>query len=140
MYSGVPQGTVLGPLLFLAYINDLPDCVTSTPRLFADDSALYRVIDSADDAKSLQADLDRLQLWEAKWSMEFNPDKCEVIRITNKRRIIDATYSIHGKDLNRVDVVKYLGVNLHEKLQWKPHINMVTRKANSTRAFLQRNL
>ena len=86
--SGVPQGTVLGPLLFLVYINDLPECVTSTPRLFADDSALYRVIDSTEDAKALQDDLDRLQAWEAKWSMEFNPDKCEVIRITNKRRVI----------------------------------------------------
>ena len=138
--SGVPQGTVLGPLLFLAYINDLPDCVTSTARLFADDSALYRVIDSAADAQSLQGDLDRLQLWEAKWSMEFNPDKCEVIRITNKHRVINATYAIHGKVLNRVDVVKYLGVNIHAKLNWSVHVNTVVKRANSTRAFLQRNL
>ena len=138
--SGVPQGTVLGPLLFLVYINDLPDCVNATARLFADDSALYRVIDSVEDAQSLQQDLDRLQLWEAKWSMEFNPDKCEVIRVTNKRQAIDTTYYIHDKALNRVDEVKYLGVKLHEKLQWKPHVNMITKKANSTRAFLQRNL
>ena len=72
--------------------------------------------------------------------MEFNPDKCEVIRITNRRRVTEATYYIHGKSLNRVDAVKYLGVNLHEKLSWRPHVDMITRKANSTRAFLQRNL
>ena len=72
--------------------------------------------------------------------MEFNPDKCEVIRFTNKRRPIDATYSIHGKPLARVDEAKYLGVRLHHKLQWKPHVEAISKKANSTRAFLQRNL
>ena len=138
--SGVPQGTVLGPLLFLAYINDLPDGLGATPRLFADDCILYRIIDSVSDATSLQQDLDHLQLWEARWSMEFNPDKCEVLRVTNKRRPILATYNIHGRSLNQVDTAKYLGVKLHSKLQWKPHIDMISKKANSTRAFLQRNL
>ena len=82
--SGVPQGTVLGPLLFLVYINDMPDCVSSTPRLFADDCLLYRVVRSVADAAKLQQDLDQLQEWESTWLMEFNPDKCEVLRITKK--------------------------------------------------------
>ena len=82
--SGVPQGTVLGPLLFLVYINDLPNRVSSTVRLFADDCLLYRRIHDTQDTKTLQADLDRLQEWEADWLMEFNPTKCEVITISKK--------------------------------------------------------
>ena len=86
--SGVPQGTVLGPLLFLVYINDLPSKVQSTARLFADDCLLYRTIKSNQDSDILQQDLDNLQKWESDWLMHFNPD-CEVIRITNNRRTIN---------------------------------------------------
>ena len=81
--SGVPQGTVLGPLLFLIYINDLPSRVSSTAQLFADDCLLYGVISNKEDAASLQEDLDHLQEWERDWQMNFNPNKCEHIRITN---------------------------------------------------------
>ena len=80
---GVPQGTVLGPLLFLAYINDMPECVKSDIKLFADDSLLYRRIRNDADCHQLQEDLDKLQEWEQRWQMGFNADKCEVIRITN---------------------------------------------------------
>ena len=74
---GVPQGTVLGPLLFLVYITDLPSRVSSTVRMFADDCLLYREIHDRNDSKVLQDDLDRLQDWEQDWLMEFNPAKCE---------------------------------------------------------------
>ena len=94
--SGVPQGTVLGPLLFLVFINDMPDSVTSNIRLFADDALLYRSIKTNNDAEALQKDLDDLQSWEKLWQMYFNPDKCEVLRITNKRKIVNAEYSIHN--------------------------------------------
>jgi hypothetical protein len=138
--SGVPQGTVLGPLLFLVYINDLPDCVTATTRLFADDSLVYRTIKTPDDCRKLQEDLDRLQEWENKWQMSFNPDKCEVLTITNKRKPIQAAYNIHGVQLKLVETAKYLGLNINCHLSWNLHIDKITKKANSTRAFLQRNL
>ena len=138
--SGVPQGTVLGPLLFLAYINDMPEKVRSTIGLFADDGYIYRVIQHQQDSIELQKDLDALVEWEKAWSMEFHPDKCKVLRITNKRKIIDSKYIMHGTQLEVVDQEKYLGVILHKKLSWKPHINKITAKANQTRQFLQRNL
>jgi len=87
--SGVPQGTVLGPLLFLAYINDLPLAASSFAKLFADDCLLYRRINTTQDTIILQSDLNNLQKWEARWQMMFNTDKCEVLRITlNKKNVI----------------------------------------------------
>ena len=123
---GVPQGTVLGPILFLCYINDLLDQVSSTARLIADD-----------------------------WLMEFNPDKCDIIRITNRRKKkVVSCYSIHVKVLKEVTGAKYLGVTIDRKLTWIDHIAVtidrkltwidhianITKKANNTRAFLQRNI
>ena len=69
--------TVLGPLLFLVYINDLPLVVNSQIRLFADDALIYRKVENIHDARQLQHDLDNLVNWEQHWSMEFNPDKCK---------------------------------------------------------------
>lgn len=139
--SGVPQGSVLGPLLFLIYINDLPKRPTSsTTRLFADDSLLYRRISSSEDTKLLQEDLNSLVEWEDQWAMNFNAPKCKILRITNKRKPITASYTIHGQELELVDAAKYLGVYLDSKLSFNTHVDAVTKKANSTRAFLSRNL
>ena len=135
--SGVPQGSVLAPILFLCYINDLPNQVSSTVRLFADDCLLYRNINTTHDAETLQEDIDKLQTWEADWLMKFNPDKCEIIR--RKKKIV-TNYSIHEHQLKEVKGAKYLGVTIDRTPSWNEHINNVTKKANNTRAFLQRNI
>ena len=92
--SGVPQGSVLGPILFLLFINDLPDCVKSKVRLFADDCIVYNQIDSTKDAQTLQEDLVCLAGWEKRWGMDFHPEKCSIIRINRKRTYIDYDYHL----------------------------------------------
>jgi hypothetical protein len=83
--SGVPQGTVLGPFLFLCHINDLPLCVRSQVRLFADDCLLYRSVKTQQDQQQLQTDLHSLERWATKWGMRFNATKCYIMSIHRSR-------------------------------------------------------
>ena len=84
--SGVPQGSVLGPILFLTFINDMPECVSSKVRLFADDSIIYKEITTDSDGRDLQNDLEALEMWEKTWGMSFNPSKCHIIHISRKKK------------------------------------------------------
>ena len=84
--SGVPQGTVLGPILFIIFINDIVKCVDSQIRLFADDCVCYRVIRNISDCLALQKDIDRLGKWARDWGMRFQPSKCNMIRFSKKTR------------------------------------------------------
>ena len=90
-------------------------------------------------AQALQDDLDALQQWEKDSLMSFNPDKCEVIRITKNRKPIDANYTIHGKELGHTKNAKYLGVLISDTLSWNAHVDIDTKKANNTTAFLRKN-
>ena len=137
--SGVPQSTVLGPLLLLAFINDLPDVTKhSDARLFADDCLLYRHISSIQDSALLQQDLSALDKWETTLQMQFHLQKCTVIRINpNRRRLISTSYQIHGHTLEMMDSSKYLGVTISEDLNWRKHIDGTVNKANKTLGFFQ---
>ena len=138
--SGVPQGSVLGPCLFLYYINDIAEQLTSTTRLFADDTMIYMAVKGESDADLLQRDLDRLSEWEDKWMMEFHPGKCEVISITRKRNPQIHGYTIHGHQLRHVSCVKYLGLTVSADLRWNRHVDKVVAKSSNTLNFLRRNL
>ena len=85
--SGVPKWTVLGPLLFSMYINDISTGIDSEIRLFADDCVCYCEIRDTDDSLKLQKDIDRLGCWVRKWGMRFQPVKCNIMQITRKRKI-----------------------------------------------------
>ena len=96
--SGVHQGTVLGPLLFLTNINDLPGCVASSKtKLFADDSLLFRVVYSQQDADYLQIYLTALEKWEREWQMSFHPEKCTRIRMhATKKSVFNTTFTLYN--------------------------------------------
>lgn len=138
--SGVPQGSVLGPCLFLIYINDMPNTLASKTRLFADDTIVYFTINSQTDCSTLQSDLNKLQKWEDEWLMSFNPDKCEIIHISRKKKPIKFEYTLHNKILKSADKVKYLGLTITKDLTWNNHINNITNKANNTLRFVKRNI
>ena len=105
--SGVPQGSVLGPLLFLIFINDLPVAVTSKTRLFADDCILYRQIYNHDDSITLQQDLDNLAAWEKMWGMQFHPEKCISLSVTRSQKPFHTSYTLES-----ATTAKYLHNNL----------------------------
>ena len=140
--SGVPQGTVLGPLLFLLYINDMPESLDPDTRcrLFADDSLLYRVIKCIKDQIQLQKDLLSLELWAANWGMKFNASKCHIMSIHRSKTSLSYTYQLDGTFLSYVTQEKYLGVLISSDLSWAPHISNIATKASQKLGFLKRNL
>ena len=120
VHSGVPQGTVLGPLLFLVHINDLPDRVRSSiVRLFADDCLLYRTISSLRDHVLLQEDLRQLEAWASDWGMHFNASKCYILSINNKSSYY---YQLNNTILQNIDNNPYLGLLISKDLKiGEPH-------------------
>ena len=138
--SGVPQGSILGPLLFLLFINDLPNRVTSNIRLYADDITIYRTIYSNEDILQLQKDLDNLSKWASDWFMTFNVSKCEHLVITKMHSPISSEYKISGCNINKVTSAKYLGVTINHDLSWGNNIGIISCKTSAVFGFLQRNL
>ena len=138
--SGVPQGSVLGPALFLLYINDINDHIKSKIKLFADDSIVYREIWSPEDHNILQQDLDTLAEWSKTWLMHFNVKKCASLSITRKRNPKIFQYFLMGEFLNRVQKHDYLGVTIAHDLRWNDHCSKVINKASRTLGLLRRTL
>ena len=99
-------------------------------------SALSRDINTKQDKEALQNDLDELQAWERRWHMEFNPEKCQAMRVTLRRNTGNPTYSIHGQELEVVTKAKYLGLTISKNLSWSEHIAATTKKAETARSFL----
>ena len=135
--SGVLQGSVIGPLLFLIYINDLPNGIRSFISLFADDVKMITKCSTADIA---QADLDMLNEWERKWLLTFNTkdEKCKVLHIGPKNPNND--YVIGGSKLPTIETEKDLGLHMHSSLNWAIHMQKAINKANSVIGWIARNV
>ena len=138
--SGVPQGTVLGPLLFLLYLNDLPDNIQSEMRLFADDCVVYREIKSAEDIGKLQQDMDTLAQWQdSRWQMHFNSAKCFVVKFSHSKTPTTHTYKLGNDTQAETDSHTYLGVQLSKGLRWNNHIAHITSKAKKVLGMVRKN-
>lgn len=137
----MPQGTVLGPLLFLIFINDIANNVTSSIRLFADDCLVYRETSKKEECELLQKDLDELVSWSKTWGMAFNVKKCNIVSITNvKKNRQRHSYEMDGQPIKTIDNTPYLGVNINNKLQWQQHIDNISSAANRMLGFLSRTM
>ena len=127
--SGVPQGSVLAPILFLLYINDMPEGVKSYMNLFADDAKMLRHIKDEGDCEILQEDLNKIWRWSKKWQMEFNVDKSQVMEMGSGRRRPTWTYIVEeGKELRKVQREKDLGVTVQSDIQSESHIDRIYRE------------
>ena len=138
--SGVPQDSILGPLLFILYINDLPSAVLSPMKIFADDVAMYCPIRSTADCDAFQRDLDLIASWCSKWQMRLNVSKCDLLCISNKRLPSKPSYYINNHNLKWVSSVKYLGVFVDNKLLWNHQISHVSAKATKVLNLLWRHM
>lgn len=134
--SGVPQGSVLGPTLFLIYINDLEDGILNSLLKFADDTKLFGIIQSVADCASLQGDLNALSEWSDVWQMRFNAAKCKVIRFGTSS--VDEKYILGGVELEQVQKERDLGVTVHQTLMVSEHCAAITKSANSILGMIGR--
>ena len=134
---GIPQGTILGPLLFLLYINDLPNCLSnSQPRMYADDTHLtYADNDICSIEASLNQDLSNINRWLIANKLTLNMTKTEFMLIGSRQKLNSLSafpaLEINGTQLNRVNFTKSLGVLIDENLTWSNHINAITKKISS---------
>ncbi|XP_072014972.1 uncharacterized protein [Amphiura filiformis] len=134
--SGVPQGSVLGPLLFILYINDLPQHVNSSIQMFADDTKIFTAVDTPESADKLQSDIDKLQIWSAKWLLRFNAGKCKTMHFGNANPEVD--YIMDGVTLEAIQEEKDLGVYLTSDCKSSVQCTKAAQKAMNCLRVIKR--
>ena len=138
--SGIPQGSVLGPLLFILYINDLPDTIQSNILLFADDTKIFNKVSSFEDAAKLQNDIHALNEWSDKWLLRFNTDKCHVLTLGKFDNIMYThRYTLYDDELDHVFEEKDLGVIFDMEMTFAEHIAAKVKKANGIMGLIRRS-
>lgn len=136
--SGVPQGSVLGPLLFLIFINDLDLNINSSVFKFADDTKIIGTVKDSTDSERLQADVDTLYQWAGTWQMKFNISKCKVMHLG--RRNASLQYCMNGQSLEEVTSYRDLGVIMSSHLKVNEHCQEAYRKANRMLGLVKRTM
>ena len=137
--SGVPQGTVLGPLLFVLYINDILDNTKSHGFMFADDTKLFRQVTSKEDALVLQSDINLLDEWSKKWLLSFNKSKCHVLTLGKLDDMYAHRYTVADYETEHVFQEKDLGVTVDSALSFEEHISKKVKTANSIVGLIRRS-
>ena len=136
--SGIPQGSVLGPLLFLTFVNDIDSNIRSILFKFADNTKVFAKVNSAADRQQLQDVLNKLCDWVETWQMEFNVTKCVTMHIghgNNKFR-----YSMQDRELDKVATTKDLGVRISDDLKSANHCYESHQKANRMLGLVKRTI
>ena len=133
--AGVPQGSILGPLMFLIYINDLPNGLQSNPKLLADDTSLFATVkDITTSTVSLNSDLTKIPEWAVQWKMNFNPDFCKQAQelLFSRKKSSKPCPSLYFNDnpVHQVQLHKHLGLFLDQKLSFDEHIQCILTKAH----------
>ena len=129
--AGVPQGSVLGPLFFLIYVNDIADHLLSITRIFADDTSLaFTASNVADIEGILNHDLRVISDWSNQWLVDFNPNKTEAILFTLKKNVPFPSLYFNDTYVNFVDHHKHLGLTLSSDCKWHEHIQNILRSAS----------
>ena len=136
--SGVPQGSVLGPILFLIYINDLDDSITSNVLKFADDTKLFRKVNTDGDKQHLQNDLDRLVKWSEKWQMLFNFGKCKCLHTGHRN--LNVNYKMGDTVLGTTVKEKDLGVTISADMKVSEQCGIAASKGNQILGLIRRNI
>ena len=138
--SGIPQGSVLGRLLFVIYINDLPDNIRSDSFLFTDDTKILRNITLAEDGAILQSDLKSLEEWSKTWLLQFNADKCHILTLGKIDNIVhNHRYELYDEELEHVFEETDLGVTIDHELNFDDHISKKVSKAYSIVCLIRRS-
>ena len=133
--SGIPQGSVLGPILFLIYINDLPDTVRNVVKLFADDTKIYSVDKDEESQQRLQEDMDKLVNWSEDWLLKFDKEKCKHLHLGKGNA---KTFTIEGREITKTTEEKDLGVTIDQHLKFQTHIGLQVKKANQKLGIIKR--
>lgn len=138
--SGIPQGTVLGPLLFVIYINDILENVNSDGLLFADDAKIFRTISCKEDSLLLQDDIGKLEEWSDLWLLKFHPDKCHLLTFGKLENIMYCHgYKVGGTEIEHVFDEKDLGIVMDSEMAFAEHITQKVKKANSIVGIIRRS-
>ena len=137
--SGIPQGSVLGPILFVIFINDMPDVVESMCQLFADDAKIFINVDIRDEAntKKLQEDLDKLTEWSKKWQLPFNVKKCISLHIGRNNPF--HRYKMNGRKLDQVYEENDLGILMNNELKFHKQTSAVVKKASRVLGIIKKS-
>ena len=129
--AGVPQGSVLGPLLFLIYVNDISNSLTSITRLFADDTSLQHSSDSSDDIEHVvNSDMNKLHQWSNQWLMRFNPKKTDVMLFSTRQNVVKPTILSNNELLPFVQQHRHLGVTLQNNCLWSNHVENIVHSSH----------